>query len=58
MVAGSPKECVSIAMKWNITPKIALNPNWGMGASMVIAFIASLAQNECNRLIFLKGKVF
>jgi hypothetical protein len=27
MLMGSPKECVSIAMKWGITPKIALNPN-------------------------------
>jgi hypothetical protein len=31
MLVGSPKECVSIAMKWGITPKIAPNPNWGMG---------------------------
>jgi hypothetical protein len=32
MLVGSPKECVSIAMKWGIIPKIALNPNWGIGA--------------------------
>jgi hypothetical protein len=31
MLVGSPKKCVSIAMKWSITPKIAPNPNWGMG---------------------------
>jgi hypothetical protein len=31
MLVGSSKECVSIAMKWGITPKIALNPNRGMG---------------------------
>jgi hypothetical protein len=31
MLVGSPKECVSITMKWDITPKIAPNPNWGMG---------------------------
>jgi hypothetical protein len=28
---GSPKECVSIAMKWDITPKIAPNLNPKMG---------------------------
>ncbi len=28
------------------------------GGSKVIALIANLAQGECNRLIFLKGKVF
>jgi hypothetical protein len=28
---GSPKECVSIAMKWDIIPKIAPNPNLKMG---------------------------
>jgi hypothetical protein len=27
MLVGSPKECVSIAMKWGITPKITPNPN-------------------------------
>jgi hypothetical protein len=31
MLVGSPKEHVSIATKWDITPKIALNPNQGMG---------------------------
>jgi hypothetical protein len=31
MLAGSPKERVSIVMKWGITPKIATNPNRGMG---------------------------
>ncbi len=31
VLMGSPKEHVSIAMKWDITPKIALNPNRGMG---------------------------
>jgi len=31
MLVGNPKEHVSIAMKWDITPRIALNPNWGMG---------------------------
>jgi hypothetical protein len=31
MRVGSLKECVSIAMKWGITPKIAPNPNRGMG---------------------------
>ncbi len=30
----------------------------GNGGSKVIALIANLAQGECNRLIFLKGKVF
>jgi hypothetical protein len=29
---GSPKEHVSITMKWDINPKIAPNPNLGMGA--------------------------
>jgi hypothetical protein len=28
---GSPKEHVSITMKWDITPKIAPNSNRGMG---------------------------
>jgi len=28
-----------------------------MGGSKVIAFNANLAQAECNRLIFLKGKI-
>jgi hypothetical protein len=32
MLVGNPREHVSIAMKWEITPKIAPNPNWGMGA--------------------------
>jgi hypothetical protein len=32
MLMGSPKECVSIAMKWDIIAKIPPNPNWGMGA--------------------------
>ncbi len=27
MLVGSPKECVSIAMKWDITPQIASDPN-------------------------------
>jgi hypothetical protein len=31
MLVGSPKERVSIVMKWGITPKIAPNPNRGMG---------------------------
>jgi len=31
MIAGSPKEHVSITMKWDIIPKIAPNPNWTMG---------------------------
>jgi len=29
----------------------------GNGGFKVIAFNANLAQNECNRLIFLKGKI-
>jgi hypothetical protein len=32
MLVGSPKERASIAMKWDITPKIAPNPNLGVGA--------------------------
>jgi hypothetical protein len=32
MLVGSPKEHVSIAMKWDITPNIAPNPNQGMEA--------------------------
>jgi hypothetical protein len=32
MLMGSPKECVAIAMKWDITSNIAPNPNRGMGA--------------------------
>jgi hypothetical protein len=32
-------------------------PKPGNGASKVIAHAANLAQGECNRLIFLKGKV-
>jgi len=32
-------------------------PKLGNGGSKVIALIANLAQGECNRLIFLKGKV-
>ncbi len=32
MPAGNPKERVSITMKWGIIPKIAPNPNQGMGA--------------------------
>jgi hypothetical protein len=31
MPMGNPKEHVSITMKWGITPKIAPNPNRGMG---------------------------
>jgi hypothetical protein len=31
MLVGSPKEHASTTMKWGITPKIALNPNQGMG---------------------------
>jgi hypothetical protein len=31
MLVGNPKERVSIAMKRDITPRIALNPNRGMG---------------------------
>jgi hypothetical protein len=31
MLVGSPKEHVLIAMKWDITPKIAPNPNQAMG---------------------------
>ncbi len=27
MLMGSPKECVSITMKWGTTPNIAPNPN-------------------------------
>jgi len=32
MPVGNPKGHVSIAMKWGIIPKIAPNPNQGMGA--------------------------
>jgi hypothetical protein len=32
MLVGSLKEHVSIVMKWDITLKIAPNPNRGMGA--------------------------
>jgi hypothetical protein len=52
---GNPKERVSTAMKWGITPEIAPNPNRGMG--ILIALIANLVQGKCNRLIFLRGKV-
>jgi hypothetical protein len=31
MLVGNPKECVSIVMKWGITPRIAPNPNRGVG---------------------------
>jgi hypothetical protein len=31
MLVGNSKERVSIAMKWGITPRIAPNPNRGMG---------------------------
>jgi hypothetical protein len=31
MLVGSPKEHASTTMYWGITPKIAPNPNWGMG---------------------------
>jgi len=31
MLVGSPKDHVSTAMKWGITPKISLDPNQGMG---------------------------
>jgi hypothetical protein len=31
MPVGNPKERVSTTMKWDITPKIAPNPNQGMG---------------------------
>jgi hypothetical protein len=31
MLMGNPKERVSIVMKWGITPRIAPNPNRGMG---------------------------
>jgi hypothetical protein len=31
MLVGSPKERVSIVMRWGITQKIAPNPNGGMG---------------------------
>jgi hypothetical protein len=31
MLVGNPKECVSIAMKWGITPRIAPNLNRGVG---------------------------
>jgi hypothetical protein len=31
MLVGNPKERVSIAMKWGITPGITPNPNRGMG---------------------------
>jgi hypothetical protein len=32
MLVGSPKECASIAMKWDTTPKITPNLNLRMGA--------------------------
>ncbi len=32
-------------------------PKLGNGASKVITFTSNLAQGECNRLIFLKGKL-
>jgi len=31
MLLGNPKERVSIVMKWGITPRIAPNPNQGVG---------------------------
>jgi hypothetical protein len=32
ILGRNPKEHVSIAMNWNITPKIVQSPKWGMGA--------------------------
>jgi hypothetical protein len=31
MLVGDPREYASIVMKWGITPRIAPNPNRGMG---------------------------
>jgi hypothetical protein len=31
MLVGNLREHVSIVMKWAIIPRIAPNPNWGMG---------------------------
>jgi hypothetical protein len=53
-LVGKPKEHASTTTKWGITPKIAPSPN---GGSKVIALNTNLAQAECNRLIFLKGKI-
>jgi hypothetical protein len=38
-------------------PKDCPKSKTGNGGSKVIALNANLAQNECNRLIFLKGKI-
>jgi hypothetical protein len=54
---GSPKERVSIAMKWDITPKICHKPKSGNWAFKVIALIANLAQSERNYFIFFKEKI-
>jgi hypothetical protein len=56
MLAGSPKECFNYNEMGHYS-KDCPKPKSRNGGYKVIAFAANLAQGECNRLIFLKGKV-
>jgi hypothetical protein len=54
---GKPKGACFNCNEVGHYSKDCLKPKSGNGASKVIALTADLAQGECNRLIFLKGKV-
>ncbi len=56
-VGGKPKETCFNCNKMGHYSKDCPKSKAGNGSSKVIALNASLAQVECNRLIFLKGKI-
>jgi hypothetical protein len=57
-VSGKPKGVCFNCNEMGHYSKDYPKPKLGNGGSKVIAFIANLAQGECNCLIFLNGKVF
>jgi hypothetical protein len=57
-VSGKPKGTCFNYNEVGHYSKDCPKPKSGSGASKVIALVANLAQGECNRFIFLKGKFF